>query len=419
MGSERTPRNANSHPQRSQSGVPVDRVASAGQLMKEARMEFYREEDQEALELFEEVIRLAPQNLHAHYLGALCADLTTNEEALDRIVAHAISIDRRHPYAIACEAVRYLFLSNFSRADDMFAKALSFLPDDVDLYIGLGILHEYSGEEGRSQEAFERALECDPQNVRARVSLGLAYAMSGEYQNALAEYRKAKEVDPTIDNPHLLLGRDYFLEGSLGEAASEFAQATNEEPDAPAAFFYLMDCYNRLARYDDALDMYDIIKQRFGGDPEQTSGFYEFFNMHREAAFAFEQMVDKYPDDPELRFRLGKVYQAAGRLDDAIHAVRAGTAIDPDDFHLWDLLGALLFARGEYPEAITVCRRAVEINPYAQSAWVTLADSLLFLGRDDESKAVVEEMEKNREEAYRRYRDKFGGGDGDPDARPD
>jgi tetratricopeptide (TPR) repeat protein len=417
MGAERHPGSHNQ--QRGQAGTPVDRVASAGQLMKEARQAFYREDDQEALDLFEEVIRLAPQNLHAHYLGALCADLVTNEEAVDRIVAHAQSIDRRHPYAIACEAVRFLFLSNFSRADDLFGRALESLPDDVDLYIGVGILHEYSGEEGRSQEAFERALECDPRNVRARVSLGLAYAMSGEYQNALAEYRKAKEIDPDLDNPHLLLGRDYFLEGSLGEAASEFAQATNEEPEAPAAWFYLMDCYNRLGRCDDALDMYETIKERFDSDPEQTSGFYEFFNMHREAAAAFDRLVEKYPDDAELRYRQAKVLQAAGRLDDAIYAARAGSAIDPDDFHLWDTLGALLFEKGEYQDAIDACRRAIELNPYAQSAYVTTADSLLFLGRDAESKAVVEEMEKNREEAYRRYRDKFSGGDGAPETKPD
>jgi hypothetical protein len=54
---------------------------------------------------------------------------------------------------------------------------------------------------------------------------------------------------------------------------------------------------------------------------------------------------------------------------------------------------------------------ATQINPYDQAAYVTLADSLLFLGRDEESQAAVEEMERTRQEAWRRYQDRFSGQD--------
>jgi tetratricopeptide (TPR) repeat protein len=405
------PRKPHNRPQRGRAPAGVDRSANAAQLLREAKTAFYREEEEEALDLLLEVLHLAPQNLHAHYLAALCADLLSEEETLEDVCAHALEVDPRHPYAIACEGVRYLFLSNFQHADDLFAKALSMLPTDLDLCLGLGILHEYSGDDARSLEAFRRALNIDSHNVRARVSVGMAYAMSGEYQSALAEYLAAKEIDPSIENPHQRLGRDYYLDGAIEEAACEFGQAVGEEPDEPAAYFYLMDCYNRLSRCDDALDMYETIRDKFGSDSELTAGFFEYFHMHREATVAFEQLAEKYPEDAEARFRLSQVYHEAGRSDDAVKAAQAAVDLEPDNPHFLALLGKLYFGQGEYLRAVSTCRRAVDENRYDQAAYITMADALLFLGRDQQSQATIEEMERNREEAWRRYQDKFSGQD--------
>jgi len=387
------------------------RVHTAGHLFRLARAAFYREDEDEALGLLLDATRLAPNNLHIHYLAALCADLLSEEDTLEDVCAHALEIDHRHPYTIACEAVRYLYLDNFSRAETLFNQALGLLPHDLDIQIGLGILHEYSGEEEKGVAAFRRALELDPDNVRARVSLGIAYAMSGEYQSALAEYVRAKAVDPSIENPHERLGRDYYMDGMIEEAAGEFSQAMAEEPEEPAAHFYLMDCLNRLGRTDEALDSYDTIKQRFGNQPELTSGYYEYFHMRREARAALESLASRNPDDPDLRVRLSILHREAGQLDQAIVAAEAAIRLDPENHETYGLLGSLYFERGDYNRAIDACRRAVKLSPYDQSAYITLADSLLFLGHHEEAQAAVDEMEHNRQEAWRRYQDRFSGQD--------
>jgi len=387
------------------------RVHSAGHLLRQARAAFYREDEDEALELLLEALHLAPTNLHIHYLAALCADLLSEEDTLDDVCAHALEIDARHPYTIACEAVRYLYLSNFSRAEDLFNQALRQLPGELDIQLGLGILHEYSGDDEKGADAFRRALELDPNNVRARVSLGVAYAMGGEYQSALEEYVRAKAIDPSIENPHEHLGRDYYLDGMIEEATGEFGRAMAEEPDEPAAYFYQMDCLNRLGRIDDALDLYAAIKERFGNQPELTSGFYEYFHMRREARTALETLAGSNPDDPDLQVRLSSLHRESGQLEQAIAAAEAANKLDPESHETLGLLGSLYFEHGDYARAIDACRRAIALNPYDQSAHITLADSLLFLGRDKESQTAVEEMERNRQKAWRRYQDRFSGQD--------
>lgn len=358
-----------------------------------------------------EALHLAPTNLHIHYLAALCADLLSEEDTLDDVCAGALEIDARHPYTVACEAVRYLYLSNFSRAEDLFNQALRLLPGELDIQIGLGILHEYSGDDEKGAAAFRRALELDPNNVRARVSLGVAYAMSGEYQSALEEYVRAKTIDPSIENPHERLGRDYYLDGMIEEATSEFGRAMEEEPDEPAPYFYQMDCFNRLGRIDEALDLYQTIKQRFGNEPELTSGFYEFFHMRREARAALETLASRNPDDPGLRVRLSILHREAGQLDQALAAAQAANKLDPESPETFGLLGSLYFERADYHRAIDACRRAIQLDPHDQAAYVTLADSLLFLGRNEEAQTTVEEMERSRQQAWRRYQDRFSGQD--------
>lgn len=397
--------------QRRRAAAEPGRVHTAGHLLRQARSAFYREDEDEALDLLLEALRLAPTNLHIHYLAALCADLLSEEDTLDDVCAHALETDPRHPYTVACEAVRYLYLSNFSRAEDLFNQALRLLPGELDIQIGLGILHEYSGDDAKGVAAFQRALEIDPSNVRARVSLGVAYAMSGEYQSALEEYVRAKTIDPNVENPHERLGRDYYLDGMIEEASNEFGRAITEEPDEPAAYFYQMDCFNRLGRIDEALDLYGTIKQRFGNEPELTSGFYEYFHMRQEARAALETLASRNPDDPDLRVRLSNLHRETGQLDQAIAAAEAAARLDPESPETLGLLGSLYFEHADYHRAIDACRRALQLSPYDQSAYVTLADSLLFLGRNEEAQTTVEEMERNRQVAWRRYQDRFSGQD--------
>jgi pentatricopeptide repeat protein len=275
----------------------------------------------------------------------------------------------------------------------------------------MGILHEYAGEPEKGIAAYQRALERDPDNVRALVAMGGFLAMDGDYEAALAQYRQAHAAAPDIENPHQKLGRDYYYEGMIEQATNEFARAVNEDEDEPAGYFYLLDCLRRVGRPDDAIDLYAEIRQRFGDCPDLTSGFYEHFNMHSEAIAALERLGREHPDDPGILERLSRAYREVGRLDDATRTARRLTRLEPDDDAALTLLGDLYFQRGNLRLAISCCRRAIRLNPNAQNAYVALADSLLFLGRQDDSYQVIRDMERVRHEAWESYQSKFSGHD--------
>lgn len=386
-------------------------IAVRQRLLRQALAAFHREDEDRALPLLRKLVRLDPGNLRVLYLTALCANLVTDEEALEDAVARARRIDRRHPLALACEATRYLYLSNFSRAESLFERALAALPEDVDLLLGLGILYEYSDDKSKGAEAFRMVLDLDPKNIRARIALGTLRALEGDYHAALEEYRRAKEVDPSLENPHQRLGRDYYYEGMIDEARSEFGQAVAEEPDEPAAWFYLLDCCRRLERTDEALDTYAEIQQRFGDDPEITSGFFEHFNMQTDAIASLEQYSRRSPDDPAVLLRLSRVYREAGRGRDAVRAAERSVRLSPDNADALTHLADLYLALEEFEHAIAAADRAIALNGNAQSAYQAKADALLFLGRQEESHAVILALEQARDAAWREYQAKFSGQD--------
>ena len=66
---------------------------------------------------------------------------------------------------------------------------------------------------------------------------------------------------------------------------------------------------------------------------------------------------------------------------------------------------------GESRLSVERCRRAIRLDRNAQTAYVTMADALLFLGRQEDSHAAIIEMERVRDQAWRQYQARFSGQD--------
>uniref|UniRef100_A0A7C4CA94 Tetratricopeptide repeat protein n=1 Tax=candidate division WOR-3 bacterium TaxID=2052148 RepID=A0A7C4CA94_UNCW3 len=393
-------------PEAATNGGPA---AAAAELLRTGLQEFHRENEGEALDCFLEVISRSPDNLRAHYLAALCASILGDEDTLEQVCNGALKQGPRHPYAIACDAVRYVNLGNFSRAEYLFELALAALPNESEIHLGLGLLYEAAGDEAKGAEVYRRVLELAPDNVRARVSLGISYALEGEYASALAEYERAKALDPLIENPHQRLGRDYYNDGMIEEAAAEFEVAINEEPDAAGAWFYLMDCRNRLGLTDAAIDAYTEIRRRFDSQPEVTSGYFEFFRMHREAIAALTEMARRFPEDADVQLRLSEARRAAGDAAGAKAAAERALELDPNDPRALMQLAELEFAAGGYEAALELARRTIAASRYEQWPYALAADALVYLGRGEDAEEMMKQMERARGEAWERYQARFSG----------
>ena len=246
---------------------------------------------------------------------------------------------------------------------------------------------------GEAAAEFEKALAADPNNDNVRI----AYATSLFEQERNDEARKQWEIER--QRLGTWLGLEYYL-GRLDLRDNNFTSAIRRlQPLESNPAFPKTSLYLGLA--------------------------YLSSNQPAKALESLERAAKNDPHDPEVHYRLGRVYFVAGRTDDAereyklyrewreiqrtveedghlcMDALRTqpiaeARAIcqkiaDPHDPRRLILLGQLYAGAGAYLDAVGPLQQAVDLDPKSFEGWHFLGLSLYGLHRYPEA---VEPLEK-------------------------
>jgi Flp pilus assembly protein TadD len=238
---------------------------------------------------------------------------------------------------------------------------------------------------------FEQALAADPNNDEVRIQ----YATCLFAQQRNDEARKQFEIERQRlgDRP----GLNYYL-GRLDLRANDFTSAIKKlaplelDPALPAVVFYLGVAYMSTGQQARALE-------------------------------CLERAARTNPRDPEVHYRLGRIYFMAGRTDDADReyklyrdwqerqrAAEQATReckdalrkqpiaqarivcqriADSNDLRGLILLGELYSENGAFSDAIEPLRQAAKLDPESFDAWNGLGLSLFRLNRYQEALAPL------------------------------
>ncbi len=243
--------------------------------------------------------------------------------------------------------------------------------------------------------------------------------------------------------------------GLLKEAAVEFEQALAIEPHDDVVRLEYATCLFAQTRDDEARKQFEIERQRLGDRPGvnyylgrldlRSNDFagaikklaplesdpalsnvslylgmaYMSAGQPARALECLERAARKNPRDPEVYYRLARVYSTAGRTNDANRAYKlyrewtesqqvaekygrectdalrtqpiAQARIvcqhiaDPRDARRLILLGELYSQNGAYSDAIEPLRQGARLDPESFEAWQGLGLSLFFLKRYQEA----------------------------------
>ncbi|MCI0391769.1 MAG: tetratricopeptide repeat-containing serine/threonine-protein kinase [Acidobacteria bacterium] len=191
---------------------------------------------EEAIQLFEQAIKLDPDYAHA-YAG----------------VGYAV-------------ALKGQFLSKpefFERAVECFQKAIELNPLLADGYSGLGFTFVAMGRDDDAIGALRRVLSFAPHDVYAHSTLGRAYMIGkGMFREAAAEYKLTLKLNPKAGwvAQQLALCCSYLGDYECGmEAARQAIEAQEKYISGQTgmqiigSFVRLAHIYNLQGRYDDAI----------------------------------------------------------------------------------------------------------------------------------------------------------------------
>jgi tetratricopeptide (TPR) repeat protein len=113
--------------------------------------------------------------------------------------------------------------------------------------------------------------------------------------------------------------------------------------------------------------------------------FAELPGFQSRAVLQFKQILEKNPRDAEINRRLGELYLQARNFVEAEKYIRQTLAATPNDPHAHQNLATLYVGQNRFEDAVDEYKRALALDPKLAVAQLNLAKVLLGLGRREEA----------------------------------
>lgn len=227
------------------------------QLLNQAQQAELQGNSHEALQLYQQILRLHPTELGLHArCGNLCAQLQRFEEAAGyfRRLLHANkkSDDIRNAlcYCLVALGNQAHSNSNYLQAEACFEEATQHQPSNAVYWYNLGNAQRELGKPQAALESFKLSIKFDPNDADAHNNLGNVQRELGKLDAAIASYERALQLNPNLHHAlaHLVHQKQHICDWhglsstSLDAQITEIRRLVREEPSAqisPFAFLAL------------------------------------------------------------------------------------------------------------------------------------------------------------------------------------
>ena len=258
-------------------------------------------------------------------------------------------------------------------------------------------------EEGKSDSIFPsdmmmtarkggvvRVLTREEQKALQHNERGLELFSKGKLDAAMKEYQEAIRSDAKLAEAHNNLGTAYFAAGRFEEAAAAFRRACELDADYGQAFFNLGLAHVRLGHEKEANEMLDAALRAYAS----AGGAHFSAGRFKEAEEAFRGMLQIDPEYIPALVRLGLVYNALGRYEEAARNIRRVIGRQPTNALAYEILAEALYGGKNYGEAVASADHALKLSPDSSEAHYLAGLVRASLGQRDDALAHVARLQQ-------------------------
>lgn len=198
---------------------------------------------------------------------------------------------------------------------------------------------------------------------------GIALAERGAYESALFSFKRAAGLDPDWSNPHTNMGAAFVYLGKPELALRAYEHALALEPDSAIAHYNLGVLLRDAGDLDSAREALERAREQPSMFIEATFALAEtWLDRDPEAAVdLLVQVLERYPDEPDLWARLGDVFLSVGERDHAEGCWRRALDLDPAHAAACYALADQLARESRFAEAALLAQRAQQRKDSAPS----------------------------------------------------
>jgi tetratricopeptide (TPR) repeat protein len=279
-------------------------------------------------------------------------------------------------------------------------RAADEFPEEPDILIALGNVHDLRGELPASRDAFRQAIDAEAAGALAHYNLGAVLERLGEEDEAELCYRRALGAE---DQPGPMyeaaaaLGALLRRTGRLEDAASVYEQYLDEDPINVDILVEHGICLSDLDEFEHAVERFELA---ISLEPDHAGAWYNLaITLYRmgqpdDAMSAMDKALQADPESPLTLAVLGSWYLAHGHGHghghghaDASPGVGPGVgpSVGPTD-HLDEALGMLYGAL----ELLTESTMFDNLSPsYASLVFEEVFEALWQRGLRNEAREVA------------------------------
>jgi Flp pilus assembly protein TadD len=240
-----------------------------------------------------------------------------------------------------------------------YSEVVSLLGDTLpasqlaDGYLLLGSAQALQGDLANAVATLQTTVRLDPANPEAYYRLGLVFFAG--YRDRDAREVLEEGLKRTPDSARLLNALATVLEtgGKRDEAVQALERSVKINASQEEAWAHLGDLYSQAAQAEKARGAYSR-SVRLGASPESYANFADYLiRLERldEAGKVAAEGLAKFPENADLHYEMGKVYQRRGNLPLAEKALRRSIALNGDNGSAHYALATVLQAVGKSGEA--------------------------------------------------------------------
>ncbi len=335
-------------------------------------------EGSKAIHLFEEVLKVDPENAAAMFELSKLYNGDQRLEPAVELAEKAAAIDPGNIWYQFLLADLYKQGGQLANAVKVYDRVLDRWPGRYDVYLSKAELLAYMGKQAEADKVFdeiqeqfgwsdellyqryttsmqggdfdgalslvEKALQEKPDDIRFLSMKAEALEHKGEMDQAYAVYKRILEQDPSNSNVRIALAEHYYSEGKVDKAVEQL-ELSFKDPNLSID-----------SKMQVLLGFFEMT-QRPGTNPEESK------EMTQRAYSLIELLKEQHPEEGKPYTIHGDFLMRDGRVKEARDQFRLAVNYEKDKFAIWQQLVVLDSRIGTSEELLRDATEAAELFP--------------------------------------------------------
>ena len=314
---------------------------------------------------------------------------------LDR--AEAISPCELDVFLFRARAFSVLGESDHAKAQlDDARKLASGTNDRIEVHMCEAAVFENMQDFDAMFNALSQALLLNPSNEEALERVWVSVELSKNYRGSVRLHKSLIEKDPFLYQAWFNLGHAYSCLGEYRHAIESIEYSFLINPEFELGYLDCAELCSQERLYERALDIYQEMIERFGGDSDDLVKVAEcqlnIGQIEQSEKTLIEAMrLDPYND--EVFYFLGRCFVRQNRLENAQSAFIKAIELEDRREEYYAELASVYVQTQQHGKADFYFSKSTEIGPEQEYYWIQHCRFLIAIGQFEKALQVIEEAD--------------------------